>query len=316
MKRFALIGSGNIACKHAGNLRKLRCLPVFLCSSGTKKSMTFRKNYEFENFTSCYTDIKDIDFVVVATPSPTHFEIVKHFIAKKIPVFCEKPLVTNRQDAMELKKIILSETPLVYVNFQLRYKKVFKRVKELLKSGKLGTFRAGWVIKGREMPSKDWYHQDSNVALELGIHYLDLFQWLLDKNVQELAIKRIDNKFTDDNVFVWASFDHNQELSVVNSFTYPYMQEQFVVIGTEKYLAMRNGNIQIRDIDKRRGVKSFFQDYFSGFGIEFSYFSQRAHYDSLKYFLEVLGDSKPRKELVGDTLEGLSLLEKVLQYYL
>ncbi len=57
--------------------------------------------------------LKDVDWVVVATPNDTHFEIVRNCILARKNVFCEKPLTpTNEQSEMlfryaEIRKVKL-----------------------------------------------------------------------------------------------------------------------------------------------------------------------------------------------------------------
>ena len=38
-----------------------------------------------------------VDWVFIATPDKTHFQIVKKIIKKKINIFCEKPLTLNHK---------------------------------------------------------------------------------------------------------------------------------------------------------------------------------------------------------------------------
>jgi hypothetical protein len=84
MLRFGLVGYGKwgkILKKTLDQLGKV----VFI--SNTKKS------YKIE---------KKINFCFVASSDDTHFKIVKYFLKKKIPVFCEKPLTRELSKCREL----------------------------------------------------------------------------------------------------------------------------------------------------------------------------------------------------------------------
>src|SRR5262245_22800917 len=47
---------------------------------------------------------KSLDFVVVATPGYTHYEIVKRLLEAHIHIFVEKPLALNLIEAIDLQK--------------------------------------------------------------------------------------------------------------------------------------------------------------------------------------------------------------------
>ena len=48
---------------------------------------------------------KKIDWIFVATPNDTHYQIVKNCIQNKINVFCEKPLCLSANKAQKLIKL-------------------------------------------------------------------------------------------------------------------------------------------------------------------------------------------------------------------
>ena len=43
--------------------------------------------------------LKDVDWVVIATPDETHYEIVRNCIFAKKNVFCEKPLTPTEEQS-------------------------------------------------------------------------------------------------------------------------------------------------------------------------------------------------------------------------
>ena len=46
-----------------------------------------------------------IDFVTVATPNSSHYEIAKYFLEKNIHVMCDKPVTMTVEQAEDLKRI-------------------------------------------------------------------------------------------------------------------------------------------------------------------------------------------------------------------
>lgn len=78
------------------------------------------------NTKKTYKINKKIDFCFVATDDHNHYKVVKYFLKKKIPVFCEKPLCRNISQSKEL--ILLSKklkTPLFIDHVEMFKKKSF-----------------------------------------------------------------------------------------------------------------------------------------------------------------------------------------------
>ena len=71
-------------------------------SNNSKENIISGKKYNLSN-DKIYSDWKElinkeknnIDVVVVLTPTPSHFQIVKRLIELKVPVICEKPIVSK-----------------------------------------------------------------------------------------------------------------------------------------------------------------------------------------------------------------------------
>lgn len=64
---------------------------------------------------STYRDQKP-DWVVVATPLGTHYDIVRHFLSQGVSVLCEKPLTAHRAQSAELYTLADEENALLYVD--------------------------------------------------------------------------------------------------------------------------------------------------------------------------------------------------------
>ena len=65
-----------------------------------------------------------IDAAVVVVPTSFHFEVVEYFLKRKIPVFCEKPLVSKLSDAYRLEKILNEKSGTLQVGHSERFHKV------------------------------------------------------------------------------------------------------------------------------------------------------------------------------------------------
>ena len=128
------------------------------------------------------TDFKEMlktakpDLVSVATPTDTHYEIVKEIVESPYrprAVFCEKPLTENWVEASHLISLCEDNGVILAVNQTRRWDKLYQRVKEIIDSGELGELRAfrGVYSGGR---------------LRCGVHMTDLAAWYTEQYPEAL----------------------------------------------------------------------------------------------------------------------------------
>ena len=83
----------------------------------TNLSLVLRKkNYSIKK-------IRDVDWVVIATPDTTHYKIVKDCIKIKKNVFCEKPLTKKFEQAKKLYDLAKANRVKLIVSDLSKYKK-------------------------------------------------------------------------------------------------------------------------------------------------------------------------------------------------
>ena len=94
-----LIGKGYWGTILLSKLEKI-CDVKFVCNS--------KDNYK--------TKLDLVDWVFIATPNDTHFDIVKYCIESKKNVFCEKPLTPTYKQSLELFKLSEKHNVRLYVD--------------------------------------------------------------------------------------------------------------------------------------------------------------------------------------------------------
>ena len=94
-----LIGKGYWGTILLSKLEKI-CDVKFVCNS--------KDNYK--------SKLDLVDWVFVATPNDTHFDIVKYCIESKKNVFCEKPLTPTYKQSLELFKLAEKYNVKLYVD--------------------------------------------------------------------------------------------------------------------------------------------------------------------------------------------------------
>lgn len=98
-----------------------------------------------------------IDFVSIATPNHTHFEIAKVFCQAGFNVMCDKPLTFDLKQAEELAEIVKKTGVVFAVTHNYTGYPLVRQAREMVQNGELGEINAiracyiqGWLRKRLE----------------------------------------------------------------------------------------------------------------------------------------------------------------------
>src|SRR5437667_12426901 len=93
-----------------------------------------------------------IDFVSVATPNHTHFEIAKAFVDAGFNVLCDKPLTYDLAQAEELARIVQRSGVVFAVTHNYTGYPLVRQARDMIRAGELGEINAlrafyvqGWL---------------------------------------------------------------------------------------------------------------------------------------------------------------------------
>lgn len=126
------------------------------------------------------------DAVSVVVPTIYHKHVAIDCLNHKIPTLVEKPISNNAADGRKIIKAAAeNKTPLMVGHIE-RFNPAVLKLKQLIDRGKLGSILNLLAIRVGISPPKG---KQLNVALELGIHDVDIFNFLTGETPVE---KRID----------------------------------------------------------------------------------------------------------------------------
>ncbi len=179
MLNLAVIGTGYLGTFHALKLAQNPEVNLkYLVDKEISKAQKVKKNLErdfsvspeiFENYEEILKK-NDIDGVIIATPTSTHYQIALSFLKKNIPVFLEKPIAHKPELVIDLVETSEKLGVPLQVGFIERFQ---KPVKELLKRVEKPLF-----IEGKRLSPFVERNLDIDVILDLMIHDLDLLMLL------------------------------------------------------------------------------------------------------------------------------------------
>ena len=133
-------------------------------------------NIPQERLTIDYTQFLDeVDIVDIVTPSTSHFDLVNAAIDAGKDVFVEKPMTMNSAEAKTLAERISDSGRMLQIGYYYRFHPMSPTLKRAITDGTMGDPR---YVSGNFMGFKR-PRMDVGVTHTDGIHFLDLFNWLL-----------------------------------------------------------------------------------------------------------------------------------------
>ena len=81
---------------------------------------------------------KDIDAVVICTPTDTHADLIEKFARAKKAIFCEKPIDLSLARVKACLKVVEETKALLMVGFNRRFDPHFMAVRQAIADGKIG----------------------------------------------------------------------------------------------------------------------------------------------------------------------------------
>src|SRR5205809_559164 len=107
-----------------------------------------------------------IDFVSIATPNHTHFEIAKAFAEAGFNVLCDKPLTFDLAQAEELAKVVQKAGVVFAVTHNYTGYPLVRQARDMVQAGELGEINAvrasymqGWLrtrLETQEQKQASW----------------------------------------------------------------------------------------------------------------------------------------------------------------
>jgi len=198
--RFALVGCGRIAPRHADalkyNLQNSELTAV--CDIVSQKAETIGKKYNVPYYTD-YNEMltkHSVDVVNILTESGNHASHCVDIINKyKTHIIVEKPMALTLPDADAMITACQIHGKKLFVVKQNRYNLPVIQLRKELESGRFGRLIMG-TVRVRWCRTQEYYDQDpwrgtrlldGGVFTNQASHHVDLLEWMLGEPVSVFA---------------------------------------------------------------------------------------------------------------------------------
>lgn len=128
---------------------------------------------------------RDIDALMIATPSAMHAEQAIRALNAGKAVFCQKPLGRNADETRRVVAAAREVDRRLGVDLSYRHTRAMQAIRAKILAGELGDIYAvNLAFHNAYGPDKDWFYDVERAGggclIDLGIHLVDLAMWALD----------------------------------------------------------------------------------------------------------------------------------------
>jgi 1,5-anhydro-D-fructose reductase (1,5-anhydro-D-mannitol-forming) len=193
--RWGIVGLGWVAAdfvapamvKSAGS-RLAACL-----GSSLDKGRVFAERFDVERV---HGDLEalmydpDVDAVYIALPNALHHAAVLAAACGQKHVLCEKPMALSVAHARQMVAACRDANVILRIAHQLRLEAALARVREIVRSGRLGRLVALSLERASGVGARTSWRLDfaqSGVIFDVGVHLLDLIQWVSGQRFVEVS---------------------------------------------------------------------------------------------------------------------------------
>ena len=195
MIKFAIVGCGRIAQRHAEHISKRGQL-VAVCDVVEDKAQQLATTYGAKAYTS-YADMlahePSIDVIAVCSPNGLHAQHAIDGLKAGFHVLCEKPMGLSVKECGEMMQTAERSNKRLFAIKQNRYNPPVAAVKEIIEAGKLGKVLSVQLScfwnRNTDYYANSWKGTkdlDGGTLFTQFSHFIDLLYWLIG-DVDEVA---------------------------------------------------------------------------------------------------------------------------------
>ena len=181
---LAIIGAGRIGKVHAlaiNNSKIANLVYIYDPDEEIAKKFSVEFNCIVSNVDNIKKD-KQIDAVIICSPTDTHVELICIFSNYKKAIFCEKPIDLDIKKVRKCLETIEKNKTQFMIGFNRRFDPHFQSLKNSLKQDKIGNIET-IIITSRDpgLPPINYLKQSGGIFKDMTIHDFDMAIFLLDE---------------------------------------------------------------------------------------------------------------------------------------
>lgn len=188
--RFGLLGAGRIGKVHAKAVTgdpAAKLVAVADAMPAAAQAIADQYGAQVRSIEAIEA-AKDIDAVVICTPTDTHADLIERFVRAGKAVFCEKPIDLSLARVKQCLDVVRAEKGTLMVGFNRRFDPHFRAVRAEIDQGSIGAVEMV-VITSRDpgAPPVDYIKRSGGIFRDMTIHDFDMARFLLGEEIEEVV---------------------------------------------------------------------------------------------------------------------------------
>jgi myo-inositol 2-dehydrogenase/D-chiro-inositol 1-dehydrogenase len=190
--RIGLIGTGRIGQVHAANIAAnddaaLAWTADVFADGARAVAERFGGRWTQDADELLAAD--DLDAVLIASPTPTHVDLIEKAVDRGIPVLCEKPIDLDIARVEALRPKVSAAGVPVALGFNRRFDPAFAEVQARVAAGEIGALEQLSIIsRDPAAPPADYVAVSGGIFRDMTIHDFDMARFFLPDIVAVSAV--------------------------------------------------------------------------------------------------------------------------------
>lgn len=182
--KMALVGCGHMGKIHLQKLSSFDEIQIVgIVDVDTKRANDLAQQINVPAFNNYKKLLGNVDGVIIATPTETHYQIAKDFLKSGTHILLEKPITSRQDQAQELIDLAQARQLILQVGFLERFNPAFSKILPIIKKPLLIESRRSSEFTGRST--------DIDVVLDLMIHDIDLILSIVREDVCDIRAQGV-----------------------------------------------------------------------------------------------------------------------------
>ncbi len=188
--RLAIIGVGRMGAFHARSLAAAEGVSIVAVADASRASLdavadAIAGAAVYTSVDAAFAD-RNVEACLIATPTPSHPDVVGGALAAGLHVLCEKPLSLDPQESLEIHEAATRAGRILQLGFWRRYAPPWRLAKEALDSGRIGSpLYLRFSQWDADPPPASFCDPavSGGLAIDCGVHEYDLAEWFSGRRV-------------------------------------------------------------------------------------------------------------------------------------
>lgn len=219
--KVCLIGYGYWGPKLARNFQNSNFFNLVSVSDKSKANLLkAKKDFPLVKTSTDFKKliINNIDLVVIATPTESHFKISKFALEKKKHILVEKPISLSSTDVIKLQKISKKNKKLIFVDYPFLFSGSINYIKKIIENK-----RYGKLLEIESYREQAPIRKDVNVVWDLAVHDISILSYLLRQNPKNMKSLKMNTVNTPkaDTAYINLVYKNKLNVFIKNSWISP-----------------------------------------------------------------------------------------------